>query len=157
METAVFGAGPGFRVMGRSQDAIGWRRFMEGMISKEILPLQEDHITLGHGKLTLDQWAQGLVIKLPEVMHGKWLYRNIHVHDATAGVADTARRRRSNSLSKIKRIWEEMDWMRGTTIYWTSTQHYWLLQIEAARRERALMDENQNNNNSRNTQRGGRA
>ena len=43
METAVFGAGPGFREMGRSQDLIGWRRFMEGMISKEILPLQEDH------------------------------------------------------------------------------------------------------------------
>ncbi len=60
--------------MSRSQDTIGWRRFMGGMILKEILPLQEDYITLGNGKLTLDQWVQGLVFKLFEVTHGQWLY-----------------------------------------------------------------------------------
>ena len=36
-------------------------------------------------------------------------------------------------------------------------QHYWLLQIQAARRERALMDEERNSNNSRNSQGEGRA
>ncbi len=92
METVVFGSGPGFCEMGRSQDLIGWRRFMEGMITKEILPFQEDHITLGHGKLTIDQWAQGLVVKLLEVTHGQWLYRNFHVNDATDGVAATVRK-----------------------------------------------------------------
>jgi len=40
---------------------------MEGMILKEILPLQEGYIALDAGKLTLDQWVQGLVIKLLEV------------------------------------------------------------------------------------------
>ncbi len=39
METVVLVADPGFCEMERSQDLIGWRRFMEGMITKEILPL----------------------------------------------------------------------------------------------------------------------
>ncbi len=65
---------------------------MEGIISKEILPLQEDFIKLGNEKLTLDQLAQGVVFKLLEVTHGQWLYQNIHVHDATAGVEATAQK-----------------------------------------------------------------
>ena len=154
--------------MGRSQDAIGWRRFMKGMISKEILPLQEDHITLGHGKLTLDQWAQGLVIKLLEVTHGQWLYRNIHVHDATAGVAATARKEKIQQFIRVQMDLRE-DGLDKRDHYLlcinlgdlvTSSGEdllYWLLQIEAARRKCALMDKNKNSNNSRNTQRGGRA
>ena len=67
METAVFGEGPGFREMGRSQDVIGWRQIMEEMISKEILPLQEDYFLLGSNTSTVDQWAQGLIVKLLEV------------------------------------------------------------------------------------------
>ena len=31
--------GARFRKLGRSQDMIGWRRFMEGMISKEMVVL----------------------------------------------------------------------------------------------------------------------
>ncbi len=74
METAVFGEGPGFQEMGRSQYIIGWQCFMEGMISKEIFTLQEDYIILVNGKLTLNQWAQGLVVELLKVTHGQWLY-----------------------------------------------------------------------------------
>ena len=47
MEDITFGWGSGFREMGRSQDSIGWRRFMEGMISKEMLPIQADYVELG--------------------------------------------------------------------------------------------------------------
>ena len=70
--------------MGVSQDYIGWRRFMEGMISKETVKLQKDCVDLGGCSVLLDKWAQGLVVRLLEVTHGQWLYRNIHVHDATA-------------------------------------------------------------------------
>ena len=48
---------------------------MEGMISKDIIPT----------------WTQGLVTKLLKATHGQWLYRNIHVHEATAGIKATAR------------------------------------------------------------------
>ena len=65
---------------------------MEGMISKEILPLQEDYIVLGLSTSTMDHWAQGLIVKILEITHEQWLYRNIHVRDATAGVKATARK-----------------------------------------------------------------
>ena len=44
MEDIARGIGPGFREMGISQDKIGWRRFMEGMISKKIIPIQADYV-----------------------------------------------------------------------------------------------------------------
>ena len=56
MEDITWGMGPGFREMGRSQDKIGWQRFMEGMIPKEIIPIQADHVEIGVYKLTLQAW-----------------------------------------------------------------------------------------------------
>jgi hypothetical protein len=41
MEEIVRGAPERFNAMGRSQDKIGWRRFLEGMISKEITRIQQ--------------------------------------------------------------------------------------------------------------------
>ena len=92
METLVLGDGAGFQEMGRSQDEIGWRCFMEGMISKEIIPIQSDYVEMGGSAMSVDEWARGLVIKLLEVTHGQWLYRNVHVHDAASGIAATARK-----------------------------------------------------------------
>ena len=92
MEDITRGMGPGFREMGRSQDKIRWRRFMEGMTSKEIIPIQADHVEIGACNLTLGGWSQGLVTKLLEPTHGQWLYRNVHVHDDIAGVAANTRK-----------------------------------------------------------------
>ena len=142
----------GVRAMGRSQDMIGWRRFMEGMISKEILPLQGEHIDAGGCNLTIDVWAQGLVTKLLEATHGQWLYRNVHVHDTVSGVAATARK------EEIQQFIEDQLDMGGEGLderdkflleinladLETSSgedQHYWLLQIEAARQDRALREQ----------------
>jgi hypothetical protein len=73
---------PQFQRMARSQDKIGWRRFMEGMVSKEILNV---HYSTSHDSEEdmpePSLWTKGLVIKLLEVTHGQWLYRNVHVHD----------------------------------------------------------------------------
>ena len=66
-----------------SQDVIGWRQFMEGMISKEMLVIQQRHLTqiVTGSTWTISAWAKGLVVKLLETTHGQWLYRNVHVHD----------------------------------------------------------------------------
>ena len=65
---------------------------MEGMISKEIVKLQKDAVDLGGCSMSLDKWVQGLVVRLVEVPHGQWLYRNMHVHAATVGKEATARK-----------------------------------------------------------------
>jgi len=43
MEEAIIDAPPRFRHMALSQDKIGWRRFLEGMISTEIASIQAIH------------------------------------------------------------------------------------------------------------------
>ena len=40
MEHIVWGKGPKFYKLGQSMDKIGWRRYMEGMVSSEVLGIQ---------------------------------------------------------------------------------------------------------------------
>lgn len=70
-----------YRALANSMDKIGWRRFMEGMISKEVVAIQRKAEDAGKFKMTVRNWSAGLVTKLLEVTHGQWLYRNVHVHD----------------------------------------------------------------------------
>ena len=156
MKDIAFGRGHGFVEMGASQDLIGWRRFMEGMISKEILAIQEDHVALGGCTLSLENWAQGLVIKLLEVTHGQWFYHNVQVHDTTAGLAATARKEEiqqfiedqfelgEEGLDEQDRYLLEIN-LEDLETSSGEDQHYWLLQIEAARQDRVLREEQQNN------------
>ena len=65
---------------------------MEGMISKEIIPIQAEHVEIGACTVTMKVWSQGLVTKLLETTHGQCLYRNVHVHDAIAGVEASAQK-----------------------------------------------------------------
>ena len=73
-------------------DCIGWRRFMEGMLSRELVELQKYALVEAESRLTVDNWAKELVIRLLEVTHGQWLYRNVMVHDRTAGDLATKRK-----------------------------------------------------------------
>ena len=72
MEDMARGMGPGFWEMVISQDKIGWRRFMEGVISKEFIPVQADYVEVGACSVTLKGWSQGLVTKRLEATHGQW-------------------------------------------------------------------------------------
>ena len=74
-----------YKTMARSQDIIGWRRFMEGMISQHVVERQRDHLRCRGTQWQLNRWASGLVVRLLEITHGQWLYRNVVVHDRTAG------------------------------------------------------------------------
>jgi hypothetical protein len=71
--------------MATSQDTIGWRRFMEGMICKEIRQIQQMYAGLQGLRLSSRKWGKGLVTKLLEVTHCQWLYRNVQVHDKISG------------------------------------------------------------------------
>ena len=84
------GYGVKFRRMATSQDEIGLRWFMEGMICKEARQLQEEYRIACGSWTTGRRWTEGIISKLLEATHGQWLYRNIQVHDKTAGLAATA-------------------------------------------------------------------
>ena len=118
--------------------------------------------------MSLNKWAQGLVVWLLEVTHGQWLYMNMHVHEATTGMEATARREEiqhfiedqlemgdggvghEGSLSLLKINLEGLETSTG------EDQHYWILQIKAARYKLALQRQN-NESNSRNHREGERA
>jgi hypothetical protein len=50
--------------------------------------------------MTVDNWSAGLVMKLLEVIHGQWLYRNVHVHDIFTG--ERARMRKEEILNELE-------------------------------------------------------
>jgi hypothetical protein len=144
-----------YQRMARSQDMIGWRRFMEGMISKEILNVH--YLTTFESEEDMPaptQWAKGLVVKLLETTHGQWLYRNVHVHDVISGALAT-----SNKEELQKAIEDELElggeglaeedmYLLEINLDDLATtsgedQTYWLLAIRAARAWRKLQQQRQ--------------
>ena len=69
MEHIVWDKGSRFYNLGQLMDKIGWRQYMEGMISSEALVIQAECVDLGGCSLSLENWAKGLAIKLLEATH----------------------------------------------------------------------------------------
>ena len=104
MDHIVCDKGSRFYKLGQSMDKIGWRRYMEGMISSEAMAIQAECVDLGRCSLSLDNWAKGLAIKLLEVTHGKWLYRNIILHDTVSGLKTAERKEELQKGDRISDI-----------------------------------------------------
>jgi len=138
-----------YRRLAESVDCIGWRRFMEGMLSQEVVELQKYALVETESRLTIDKWAKELVIRLLEITHGQWLYRNVMVHDRTAGdIVTKCKEEIRKALEGHLELGEDgledddkflleinLDDL-GTSS--GEDQTYWLLALEAARDARAL-------------------
>ena len=122
---------------------------MEGMLSVELVELQKYALVEAESRLTIDEWAKELVIRLLEITHGQWIYRNVMVHDRTTGelvskrkeeirkaledqleIGDEGLEEEDQFLLEINL--EDLDTSSG------EDQTYWLLALEAAREARAL-------------------
>jgi len=140
-----------FSKLAESQDKIGWRRFMEGMISKEVIPIQSEFADVNGSAFSADAWTKGAVVKLLETTHGQWLYRNVQVHDTITGVNATLRK------EELQRLIEEQIELGGEGLEEADkylleinledlattngeTQTYWLLAIRAAREARRIRE-----------------
>jgi hypothetical protein len=65
------GLGENYQQMVWDQDAIGWRRFMEGMVCSCMRRIQSlYHFQEGMG-IAPKRWAQGLILKLLKATHGQ--------------------------------------------------------------------------------------
>eukprot|EP00956_Cyclotella_meneghiniana_P022017 scaffold40896_cov41-Cyclotella_meneghiniana.AAC.6 len=142
-----------YLLLAQSMDCIGWRRFMEGMISKEIVKIQEEYLSQSESRLTIRKWSEGLVIKLLEVTHGQWLYRNVQVHDFKTG--DLASKRKEELRKALEdqiELGEEglakedeylldinLDDLDDSS---GEDQAIWLLALKAAREAHRLRDRN---------------
>jgi hypothetical protein len=145
--------GQQFQEMAIDQDEIGWRRFMEGMLAKKMVCIQEDyHDYTGEGIAGL-AWARQLVVRLLEVTHGQWIYRNIQVHDEHQGTIRTAEKEvLQREIEEELRLgfngFLDMDkplaevTLEDLERCGGERQEYWLLAVKAARVAKALTDSN---------------
>jgi len=92
MEEHFIGYPREYKRLGRRQDRIGWRRFLEGMIVSDFKALQSRFLVQHELRDNGEKWARCLVVKLLECTHGQWLYRNVVVHDRTAGLLQAKRK-----------------------------------------------------------------
>jgi hypothetical protein len=149
MEEATNEAPPRFRQMALSQDKIGWRRFLEGMILTEITIIQRQYMAVNGSHMSLDKWCTGLITQLLEITHGQWLYRNYIVHNPVSGTIATAKK--EELLAEIERqrelsdtgLLEEDKYLAEVNLEDMATssgerQHYWLLAIQTARNHYTL-------------------
>jgi hypothetical protein len=83
------GHGDQYQQMAQDQDAIGWRRFMEGMICTHMRRIQSSYHFREGMHMNPECLARGLILKLLEATHGQWIYRNIQIHDSVAGTQAT--------------------------------------------------------------------
>jgi hypothetical protein len=152
MEEIVRGAPERFNAMGWSQDKIGWQRFLEGMISKEITRIQQQHYALSGSRMSLERWSSGLITRLLEITHGQWVYRNFIVHDPVLGTIATARK--EELLREIERqrelgdagLLEEDKYLAEVNLEGLEDtsgerQHYWLLAIKTTRKAKILREQ----------------
>jgi hypothetical protein len=130
--------------MTAEQDTIGWGRFMEGMISKEMRGIQYGFYHSQGMHMSSTRWAKGLILKLLETTHGQWIYRNVQSHDSVAGTQATLRKEEI-----LREIEEQMEWgevgLREEDIWMLEVNlgdlenssgeqaEYWLLGMRAAR------------------------
>ena len=128
----------------RSQETIGWKHSMEGMVSREFTLLERSDILSSRSKLSQEAWIQGLITRLIEATHGIWIYRNITMHDNISGLIAT--KGKEQLIEEIEKqieqggegLAENDRWMLEidpSQLEHTSgeREQYWLIAIQTAR------------------------
>jgi hypothetical protein len=152
MASAVRNAPPRFQAFGQLQDVIRWQRFLEGMISKEIVVLQQQFYAVNGSWVSLDKWSSVLITRLLEITHGQWLYRNFMVHDHVSDTITTGKK--EELLLEIERqrdlgdagLLDEDKYLAEVNLGDLETtsgerQHYWLLAIKTVRKAKLLQEQ----------------
>ena len=97
------------------------------MIATELRHLQSVLGLEGKEYLGIGTWCRLLVVKLLEITHGMWIYRNIMVHDQTGGVLATSRK------EKLQEAIEEQLELGGEGL---REEDQWLLEVNLGDLER---------------------
>jgi len=127
-----------------SQDKIGWRRFMEGMISKECTELQLQWMRYCGSKKLITYWATGLVTRLLEVTHGQsFALRKEEIQmeiEMQQELGEEGLLEEDKYLLEVNL--EDLETTNG------ERQEYWLLAIRAAREACRLRSEREREGNA---------
>ncbi len=67
------GLGLLFAHLGWSQDKVGWHRFLEGMVVKEVKEIQCQYLSQVESKMSIKLLMMGLIVKLLKITHRQWI------------------------------------------------------------------------------------
>ena len=81
-----------YHAFAKAQDRIGWRRFLEGMVVRELFALVQVDTFQEGSTIAAEKWVKQLIQKLLELTHGMWIYRNLTIHDTAQGVLAVQRK-----------------------------------------------------------------
>ena len=162
MESAVSQLSGRYQRFGISQDKIGWLRFMEGMVSKEVLSIQAEYTAVSGSRLSVKRWMSGLITRLLEITHGQWIYRNFVVHDHISGTIANKKKEEIQAEIETQQdlggdgLLEEDMFLAEVNLEDLESssgerQAYWLLAIQAARQARIIHDRQTANATQENT------
>ena len=62
------------------QDRLGWRNLLEGRLCRAWVDIQADHYRRRGIRKHAPTWARGLILRLLQLTHRQWTYRNSTVH-----------------------------------------------------------------------------
>jgi hypothetical protein len=110
MSTITWGRAIWYQQMAQSVDKIGWRRFMEGMVTKEMRSIQETFEIVQGATTSSTNWMTSVIIKLLETVHGQWLYRCIQIHNRTWGTLATSEKEELQRAieEKMEQGWSDL-------------------------------------------------
>jgi len=134
--------------LAKSQDKIGWRRFTEGCVSKELQKRQSFHLQMSSSRLNGSDWTRQLISRILQITHSQWIYRNISLHNKTNGyLHNKTGKELANEIHRLaelepddvptdSRFLLEMDEGVLTKAH-VETQAYWVTAVIAARKAKA--------------------
>ncbi len=127
-----------------SQDRIGWRNFIVGMISTKLTGIQDAFLWVRGSARSSERWATGLITQLLQITHGQWIYRCVLVHDRSTGTL--VNQHKAQPLEEITKqlsmgaesLMEDDKFLLECNLSEIAMtngeqQEYWLLAIQAAR------------------------
>ena len=133
------------RQFAAEQDAIGWREFTEGRISKALFQVQQKHLERVRGQISPTRWNKEFITRVLHITQAQWIHRNSSLHQRERG--HLAQQERDLQAKDIERYLEtdpinipqeskhlvevDPDELINAT---TERQSYWLLAMKAARR-----------------------
>jgi hypothetical protein len=127
---------------------------MEGMIGKRMREIQQLYRIRSGAGMSLEWWAQGVILYLLETMHGQWLYRNVQIHDTVTGMLATIHKEALMQEIKEQRemgtdgLLEENQWLLEINLGDLEDkgsgerEQFWLVAIKAVW-EAAILEERQ--------------
>ena len=105
----------------KEQDDIGWVRFTEGRVGKQIRNMQAAYMFNGDQTYTVDHWMRDLIKRLLHLSHEQWLARNLMKHHQTKG---------SIALETREQLGRELDKLLDKDIHNIQDQDRWLLDLQ---------------------------